>query len=183
MIETKIVTFIQNHAVVAIQFLILFCKMLVRWVSRESPKDVFKSLLTLPLDFIYIGLGLVFAGLARKLPSLAARYGSDTQADFNLAVIALLLLAGAVAVTAMDRYVRVLWQKFYSAISLLRDPENGQIPLALKANDNGNEIDAGDWRKFRIFTWLLLYWAALVPLFFMELVVGAYSLGAILRRI
>lgn len=182
MTETKIVAFIQHHSVVAIPFLILFCKILVRWISREAAKDVFKSLLMLPLDFIYIALALVFSGLARKIPSLAARYGSDIQADFNLAVLVVMLIAAAVAVTAMDRYVRVLWQKFYSAVSMLREASNGKSQLPLTTVD-GQAITDENGRNLRIFGWLLLYWSALAPLIFLELLIGIIGLGGILRRL
>ena len=87
--------------------LVLVFKFAVRWTTREQLKDVFRSLLTLPLDFIFIAVGLMLAALARRLPQFAARYSSDREADLHGAILMVALFLVAIVVTVSDRGVRL----------------------------------------------------------------------------
>ncbi len=159
---------------IAVPFTILLVKFIVRWCSREAIKDVFKSLLTVPLDFVYIALGLVLAGLAHRLPEFVSRFGSDRDADFNALVLALLLIVAAVLITWLDRGVRLFWQKAYAAWSLIKD--NPQLPLP-SADEQTIETDAYILTLF----WIAMYWTFMAGALFAEFVVSVESLGGIIK--
>lgn len=158
----------------AIPFTILLIKFLVRWVSREKIKDVFKSLLIVPLDFIYIAIGLVLAGLAKRVPEFIAHYRSEADAYFNVAVLLFLLIFLAVVITWMDRGVRLFWQKWYAAWQLLKDDPQ------MRLIQNGNQQVVPD--SFLItLAWGALYWTFLAVIFSAEVFFSFGALGGILK--
>ena len=58
---------------------------------------------------------------ARRDPHLIARYGSDVNVDMAVVVLMLGLVMVAIAITLSDRFVRVLWGKFYAAWQLFNE--------------------------------------------------------------
>ena len=83
-----------HNVVVALPLTILIIKLLVRFVTREPAKDVFRSILDLPLDLVYVALGLLLAGMARRIPTFVSHYQNDKEADFAGIVLCLVVSRG-----------------------------------------------------------------------------------------
>ena len=162
--ERIVVDFYRHNLLLALPLTILAIKLIVRWLSREKTAEIFKGVLAMPLDFMYIAMSLVLAGLARRIPSFIAHYRSDTDADFNGAVLLILFILVAVLISIMDRGIRLLWQKSYAAWRLLGESE--QPPMAAKTLAR-----------------LFFYWSLMAPLAFGEVLLSLGSLGGIIRRI
>jgi len=67
--ERVIVHVYAHNIVVALPVTILVIKLLVRFATREAAKDIFKSVLVVPLDLIYIAFGILLAGVAGRIPT------------------------------------------------------------------------------------------------------------------
>lgn len=75
--ERIVVDLYVHNLVVALPLTILAIKLFVRFVTREAPKDIFRSILVLPLDFIYVAYGLLLAGIAGRIPAFATHYANS----------------------------------------------------------------------------------------------------------
>ena len=128
--EHSIMVFYVHNVVVALPFTILIIKLVVRFVTREPAKDVFRSILVLPLDLTYVAFGLLLAGMAR-IPAFVSHYQNDREADFAGIVLGLGLFVAACLITWMDRFVRLLWQKFYAAWNLAKQVQNDEKQMLL----------------------------------------------------
>src|SRR5436190_13288680 len=125
-----------HHIIVALPLTILVIKLFVRSFTREAAKDLFRSVLVLPLDLVYVAFGILLAAMAGRIPSFAAQYHSEKDADYAGIVLCVGLVAAACLITWMDRAVRLLWQKFFSAWSLVKQintRNEQQIPLPTTA--------------------------------------------------
>jgi hypothetical protein len=129
--ERVIVSLYSHNLPIALPLTILAIKLIVRFVTRESAKDIFRSILVLPLDLIYVALGLLLAGMTRRIPAFASHYQSEKEADFAGVVLCLGLFVSACLLTWMDRGVRLLWQKFYSAWKLTNEMRSDGIQMVL----------------------------------------------------
>lgn len=178
--EQIVMAFYAHNIVAALPLTMLAIKLVVRFFTREKAKDLFRSILVLPLDLTYIAFGLILAAIARRLPGFLAHYQNDKEADFAGMVLCVGLFGSACLITWMDRGVRVLWQKFYAAWNLagqIRASHKGQIPLS-------GETKHPEIQKLStIVLWMILYWSLMIPLCFLQAVVGVESLGVILKRV
>src|ERR1035437_8196684 len=111
--EQAVVTAYGRNLTVALPTTILAIKLVVRVIARERKQDVFRSVLVLPLDFVYIAMGLVLAAVARRDSAMVARYGANI--DMAVLVLMLGLMSVAILLTLCDRLVRVMWGKFFAA--------------------------------------------------------------------
>ncbi len=173
--EYAIMRFYIVHIVVALPITILAIKLLVRFFTRERARDIFRSLPVLPLDLIYIGFGLLIAGIARRIPAFATHYRSDKDADFAGLILSLVLFFSACLVTLIDRAIRLLWQKFYAAWNLTKvmDPSSQQLVLP----------SAPAVKKITVvYLWIFIYWSIMIPLLCIEVVVAVEVLGSVLNR-
>src|ERR1039458_7124348 len=101
--ESLVIAAYQQHLIVALPLTILGIKMLVRFVAREPKKDVFQSLLILPLDFVYIAMGILLAAAARRDPALMKRYGTDENVDMAVVLQMISLIVSATVITVFNR--------------------------------------------------------------------------------
>lgn len=168
--------FYSHNLVVALPLTILIIKLAVRFVTREAPKDIFKSILVLPLDLIYVAFGLLLAGLARRIPAFAAHYTSDKEADFAGIVFCLILFVAACLVTWTDRGVRLLWQKFYAAWKLTKQVQAEGKQMLLPGHPTIRKDTV-------VYLWMFMYWSLMVPLVLFEVILAVQCLGSIVRRI
>ena len=90
--EHAIMLFYVHHIVVALPLTILIIKIVVRFVTREPAKDIFRSVLVLPLDLVYVAFGLLLAGMSRRIPAFVTHYQTDKEADFGESFYALFCL-------------------------------------------------------------------------------------------
>jgi len=176
--EHAIMLFYIRNLVIALPLTLLFFKVFVRFVTREPARDIFRSLLTLPLDFTYIAIGLTLAGIARKIPTFVAHYGTDKEADFGGALLLFGLFVVACFISWIDRFVRLLWQKFYAAWNLSKDLRPSEDQMVLPS-----QTPPGIKRAAIIYLWMFTYWAMMIPCVFLEVVASVESLGGILKRI
>jgi hypothetical protein len=174
--ERLIMEFYIHNVVVALPLTILTIKLLVRFVSREPAKDIFRSVLVLPLDLIYVAFGLLLAGMARRLPAFVTHYPNDKEADFAGMLLGVGLFVVACLITWMDRGVRLLWQKFYAAWNLSRRPQNDEQQMLLPGQPVAK-------RASIIYLWMFAYWALMIPITFLEAILSVESLGGILKRL
>ena len=151
--ERVIMDFYRHQLTVALPLTIIAVKLIVRVVTREPRKDIFRSILVLPLDLNYIAIGLLLAGIARRIPAFAAHYTSETDADFGGAILFVVLFCIAAFLTWLDRKLRLFWQKFYAAWNLLRNTR--QIPLPGQENVVSPTVT-------RTLLWIFFYWAIMV---------------------
>jgi len=119
----------------------------------------------------------LLAAVARRIPAFTSHYQSDKEADFAGVVLGVGLIVAACLITWMDRGVRLLWQKFYAGWMLATQLQNDAKQMVLP----------GQQQQFRkvggIYLWMFVYWAIMIPLFFLEVVVSVEALGAILKRL
>jgi hypothetical protein len=163
-----------HNVVVALPLTILLVKLLVRFVTREAAKDIFRSVLVVPLDLIYVAFGLLLAGMARRLPAFVAHYHSDKETDFAGIVLCLILFVSACFVTWIDRLVRLLWQKFFAAWNLTRNMQNdGPLLVGPPAIT----------RIGVIYFWIFTYWVMMIPCVLLEAIISVEALGGILKRL
>lgn len=175
--ERFVMEFYAHNIVVALPLTILMIKIIVRFVTREPPKDLFRSLLVLPLDLIYVAFGLLLAGMAGRIPAFTSHYESPKSAIEAGFVLSIGLFVVACLITWMDRGVRLLWQKFYAAWNLAKQIQN---------NDGSQMLLPGQpaiKRRAVIYLWMFTYWALMIPIAFVQAVLAVGSLGGILRRI
>jgi hypothetical protein len=132
----------------------------------------------LPLDLIYVAFGLLLAGIARRIPAFAAHYHNDKETDFAGVAFCIMLFVCACLLTWIDRLIRLLWQKFYSAWNLAKEikQDEQQLPLPEQPAPIIGKIAV-------IYLWMFTYWAIMIPLVFIEVVVSVEALGAILQRL
>jgi hypothetical protein len=172
--EKAVLDFYSNNLIVALPLTILFIKLLVRYFTREPAKDIFKSLLVLPLDLIYVAFGLLLAGIAGRIPAFAAHYETVREADFAGFAGGCWLFAAACFVTWSDRGLRLLWQKFFAAWSLTRKTDNpDQMTLPTQ------QINI----PVLVIAWMFIYWSLMIPIVLFELALSVASLSAILTRL
>jgi hypothetical protein len=165
-----------HNIAVALPITILVLKLFVRFVTREPAKDIFKSILVLPLDLVYVAYGLLLAGIAGRIPAFAAHYETPREADFAGLVLGVGLFLIACLITWLDRFARLLWQKFYAAWSLARSTgESQQMTLP--------NIRETPRLTTLALSWMFLYWAVMVPTLFLKLFLSLESLGGILKRL
>jgi hypothetical protein len=193
--EQVVIASYRRHLIVVLPLTILAFKLIVRVVAREPKKDVFRSLLVLPLDFIYIAMAVLLAAAARRDPNLIAHYGSDLDTDMAVVIQTVLLVTVAIIITVCDRWARILWGKFFAAWTMFNEEEakrpasltatsesasnSGQLPLQLTA-----EVDSGMSRESGVLlAWILFYWTGMMPLVFLEFVLAVICLGSILDRL
>jgi hypothetical protein len=174
--EHAIMAFYIHNVVVALPLTILILKLVVRFVTREAAKDVFRSILVVPLDLIYVAFGLLLAGMARRIPAFVSHYQSDKEADFAGIVLCLGLLVAACFVTWMDRGVRLLWQKFYAAWNLTKDMHIDEQQMALPGTPTVKKIGV-------VYFWIFTYWTMMIPIVFLEAVISIEALGGVLKRL
>jgi hypothetical protein len=174
--EHAIMMFYVHNVVVALPLTILITKLVVRFVTREPAKDVFRSVLVLPLDLVYVALGLLLAGIARRIPAFVSHYQNDKEADFAGIVLCLGLFVVACLLTWMDRGVRLLWQKFYAAWSLGKQTHPEEQQMLLLGQPEVRRVSV-------IHFWMFAYWALMIPIAFLEAILSVESLGAILKRL
>jgi hypothetical protein len=166
----------RRNLMIALPFTILLLKFLVRWGSREKIKDVFKSLLTIPLDFIYIALGLLLAVMAHRAPVFISKYASDTDADLNGALLIIILVLAAVLITWLDRFVRMCFQKSFAAWAIMKDNPQLRLPEAAEAGIESDEY-------IKLLLWVILYWTTMALVLSFEVVLSFGILGGILRLV
>ncbi len=193
--ESAIIAAYRHQLVIALPLTILAIKILVRVIAREPKKDVFRSLLVLPLDFVYIAMGIFLAAAARRDSALVSRYGSDANLDMAVVIQMISLMASATVITVFDRWGRMLYQKFYAAWDIFGEKRKqaaaattadaaegssgGQLSLALAATD-GSTFS----REFGILLlWILFYWMCMIPIFMGQVALGVLCLGSILGRL
>lgn len=176
-----IASLFRHNITLALPVLVLFFKFGVRWFTREPLKDVFKSLLVIPLDFMYIATGLLLAALARRIPQFATKYGSDREADFYGAIMLALLFLSASLITWMDRKVRLCWQKAFAASALIKDFPQLHLPENKEEKQEKRPIFNDEY--VNTWVWLLFYWVVLVSLFFAECALSVICLGGILGEV
>ena len=170
-----------RHLSIALPLTLLVIKLFVRFVSREKPKDLYKSLLVLPLDFVYISTGLMLAALARSLPAFAGKFASPSDADLQGAILLLALILLAIFLTLCDRLVRWLWQKFYAAWTLYKS--DAQLPLEFPPAGPNEASNSVSTQKAQILVWVLVYMVFLLPVFLVEIVCAFYALAYTLGRV
>jgi hypothetical protein len=170
--EHFVINLYKHNLALALPLTILGIKMVVRTVAREPAKDIFRSILTMPLDFVYIAIGLLLTGIARRLPNFAAHYQSDKEADFAGAILLLGLIFGAVVITWLDRRLRLFWQKFYAAWNLVKTSKQMTLP--------GQENVVSRTTAMTLM-WMTLYWAIMIPILFAEILIALKALGSIVR--
>ena len=164
----------RRNLTIAVPFTILLIKFLVRWLSREKIKDVFKTILVVPLDFVYIAIGLVLTGLVKRVPEFVSNYKSESDVYFNVIILLILLIALAVVITWLDRGVRLFWQKWYAAWQVLKD----EPQMSLIKPDDGIVVPDS---FLKTLFWVVLYWTLLSVVFSVEVILSFGSLGGILR--
>jgi hypothetical protein len=104
--EQRLIGFLQGNVAVAIPLLLLILKLAVLRAAGNAD-ELFRRLVSLPLELIFISNGIIVAGLARRIP-FASHYASDSQADFAGAIILIVLAALAAVIYRVDRYVHVV---------------------------------------------------------------------------
>lgn len=176
--EHVLMMFYIHNIVIALPLTLLVIKIAVRFVIREAAKDIFRSLLTVPLDFVYIAMGLLLAGIARRIPTFATHYKTDKEADFAGAFLLLGLFIVACLITSIDRFVRLLWQKFYAAWNLSKEFRITKNQMALPDQTPPEIKKAGI-----VYVWIFTYWAMMIPFVFLEVVIAVECLGGILKRL
>jgi hypothetical protein len=174
--ETIVVQFYVRNITLALPLTLLLLKLGVRFVTREKAKDVFRSILVLPLDLIYIAIGLLLAGMARRIPTFAAHYRNDKEADFSGAVLFIVLLFAACIVTWIDRGVRLLWQKFYAAWNLAKQMQSEDQQMSLPGQPMVKRIAV-------IYLWMFTYWSLMIPMIFVQAIIAVELLGSVLKRL
>jgi hypothetical protein len=191
--ENAVITAYRLHLVVALPLTILAIKVLVRVVAREPKKEVFRSVLVLPLDFVYIAMGILLAAAARRDAALMKHYESDASADMAVVLQMISLMISATVITIFDRWVRVLYQKFYAAWQLLGQKmkeaklAGGQTPQGSDGQMNLN-LASADGATFSgesgiLLAWIMFYWTAMAPLWMGQAALGLLCLGSILSRL
>lgn len=180
-IERQLIGLLHRNVPVALPCVVLLFRLLVKWMAREEAKQIFRSVLVVPLDLTFIAVGLVLAGLARTIPTFATKYPSDREADLGGALILFMLLLVAVLLTVFDRWVRVLWEKFYTAWQQIGDRD--QLRLRFMDDKPTPNQRPADFPVVARMSWMLVYWSALVPLLFLELAISILVLGAIIRKV
>ncbi len=172
--ERIVVNLYSHNLAVALPLSILAIKITVRIISREPAKDIFRSILVLPLDLVYVAIGLLLAGIARRIPGFAAHYQSDNEADFGGAVLLLGLVLGAILITWLDRRMRLCWQKFYAAWSLIKNSKQ----MSLLGQENVESHTTA-----MTLMWMFFYWAIMIPIAFAEIFISVEALGGVLTRL
>lgn len=174
--ERVIIQFYAHNLVIALPLTILTIKIVVRFFTREPAKDIFRSILVLPLDLVYVAFGLLLAGMAGRIPTFTSHYGGIKEADLAGIVLCLGLFAVACCVTWMDRGVRLLWQKFYAAWNLAKQARNDENQMTLPGQPLIRRVSV-------IYLWIFTYWALMIPIIFLEAIVSVEALGGILKRL
>jgi hypothetical protein len=192
--ESLVIAAYQQHLIVALPLTILGIKMLVRFVAREPKKDVFQSLLILPLDFVYIAMGILLAAAARRDPALMKRYGTDENVDMAVVLQMISLIVSATVITVFNRWERILYQKFYSAWTLFGDKRQRAATAAAAAESPQSTVQmnlelassngvASSRESGILLAWIMFYWVGMVPVFLGEIALGILCLGSILGRL
>lgn len=194
--EQVVIASYRRHLIVTLPLTILAFKLIVRVVAREPKKDVFRSVLVLPLDFIYIAMAVLLAAAARRDPVLIAHYGSDLDTDMAVVLQMVWLITVAIVITIFDRWVRILWGKFFAAWTMFNEGEDkllaataasssssgsspSQLPLQLTPDgSSGMSRESG-----LLLAWILFYWTGMMPLVFAEFGLAVICLGSILDRL
>jgi len=172
-VDKTVIAWLRGNLFLVIPFTILGLRLIIRWVTREEAKEIFRSLLSLPQDLMFISMGLLLSALARIAPGFARRYASDREADLAGACWLLALIVVTILLVYLGRVLTILWQKFYSALKQIRDRRS----LDGTRQDTGNIQVAG-----RMF-WLLAYWASLVLVLSIEVSVSVWCLWCVIYLI
>ncbi len=175
--EQVVMQFYADTIVVALPLTILAIKVIVRFFTREPAKDIFRSLLVLPLDLIYVAFGILLAGMAGRIPAFTSHYGSPKTAIEAGFVLRGTLFFAACFVTWTDRAVRVLWQKFYAAWVIAKQITGSNVTqMTLPGQPVIRKVTV-------VYLWMFVYWALMIPLTFLQTVVAVASLSIILKRV
>src|SRR5579864_2438574 len=194
--ESVVIALYQRNIIIALPATILVVKLLVRAIAQERLREIGRSLLAIPLDFVYIAIGLLLSAIARRDHAFIARYKSEAGADLAAVFLAGALIFGAVFITWCDRLARVMWGKFCAAWSLFnqeraRSPAESaanvvpinakdQMPLALQGQEARSSLPA---RSMLLLAWILVYWTIMIPAYIAEFCIGVIALGGILKRL
>ena len=169
--EQRLIGILQGNVAVAIPLLLLTLKLAVLRVAGNAD-ELFRRLVSIPLELVFISNGIVVAGLARRIP-FASHYSSDTQADFAGAIILIGLAGVAAVVYRVDRYVHVVLQKFSTAI------ESTNLQVNQPGFDFTNAPPRVSWRLalgLGYFLSALLIWT-------LEMIVGIVILWQVFLRV
>lgn len=81
----------------------------------------------------------------------------------------------ACVITWLDRFLRLLWQKFYAAWNVARIAKNSK-----QLNLPGEQPNTGI--GFSVI-WMFIYWSLMIPIVLTEMVLSLECLGGILKRL
>ena len=178
--EQIVMQFYAQNMVIALPLTILLIKIVVRFVAREAAKDIFRSLLVLPLDLIYVAFGLLLAGMTGRVPMFVSHYGNPKSAIEAGFIIGVCLFVVACLVTWIDRGIRVLWQKFYAAwmlaVQLQVTHPDEQLFLVGSPHPPIKRVAV-------VYLWMFVYWAMMISLASGEVILAMTSLAIILKRL
>lgn len=178
--ERIVMEFYSQNMVIALPLTILLIKIMVRFVTREAPKDIFRSLLTLPLDLVYVAFGLLLAGMAGRIPTFVSHYGNPKSAIEAGFIISFCLFWVACLITWTDRGIRLLWQKFYAAWKLATQVQGSQpgeqMFLIGQPRPPIQKLAV-------IYLWMFVYWAIMISLASVQVILAMISLATVLKRI
>jgi hypothetical protein len=165
--EQIVMQFYAQNMVIALPLTILLIKIVVRFVAREAPKDIFRSLLVLPLDLIYVAFGLLLAGMTGRIPTFVSHYGNPKSAIEAGFIIGIFLFVVACFVTWIESGIRVLWQKFYAAwvlvVQLRGTRPDEQLFLVGTPHPPIKKIAV-------VYLWMFVYWAMMISLASVEVI-------------
>jgi hypothetical protein len=117
-LEETLIALLQANVALAIPIVLLILKLVVLRVAGDAD-ELFRSLIALPLEVVFIAIGLVIAGLGRTIP-FAAHYRSGTDADLAGTIIIIALAAILAVLNRINRYLHVLLQKFFTAMDSIK---------------------------------------------------------------
>jgi hypothetical protein len=187
--ENSVIAAYRQYLVYALPATVVAIKVLVRVIAREPRKDVWRSLLVLPLDFVYIAMGVLLTAAAKRDATLMSHYDSEGSADMAVVLQVISLVICAIVITVCDRWNRVLYQKFYAAWALFGEKRKeaaqategaaGQMNLKLNSV-NGPTLTR---ESGILLAWIMFYWTGMVPLEMAQVTLGLFCLSSILARL
>jgi hypothetical protein len=171
MIEERLIAVLRANSFLAIPLLLLFVKLFVIRISGDVD-ELFRRLVALPVELLFISMGITIAGLARNNP-FASHYKSDTQADLAGAIILFALSVVAALVYRVTRRIHVLHQKFYAAMDSLK------LQLAQPGFDFKNAPGRASWR----IAWAMAYFLGAAALWFLCTALATLLLAQVFVRV
>jgi hypothetical protein len=178
--ERIVTQFYAQNMVIALPLTLLLIKIIVRFVTREARKDIFRSLLTLPLDLVYVAFGLLLAGMTGRIPAFISHYDTPKSAIAGGFIICFCLFWVACLITWIDRGIRLLWQKFYAAWKLSIQAQGAQTGQQMSLlGQQGPPIT----KVAVVYLWMFVYWTMMISLTSMQVVLAMISMATVLKRI